>query len=164
MVGWFGLVYEEDLKRPLVPLKEAKATLDLYLETILVWVGSGRSGPIVILRLTQSSWAGAGTELGNIDLPQQSKTSCRTSLPTPCLVEWKYITFTKHKGPLRTSPIWFVTKTNIYAYINTTKTLPGNIVIKYVRETKNMNLSESFLLIRIYILNYYTCLNLVVWI
>ena len=75
MVGWFGLVYEKDLKRPLVPLKEAKATLDLYLETIPVRVGSVRFGsvrfrsvrvgPIVILRLTQSSWAGAGTELGN---------------------------------------------------------------------------------------------------
>ena len=44
MVGWFGLVYEEDHKRPLVPLKEAKATLDLYLETIPVRVGSVRVG------------------------------------------------------------------------------------------------------------------------
>ena len=74
MVGWFGLVYEEDLKRPLVPLKEA----NLYLEIIPVRIGSvrvssGRVGPIVILRLTQSSWAGAGTELGNILTSQNRK-------------------------------------------------------------------------------------------
>ena len=42
MVVWFGLVYEEDLKRPLVPFKEAKATLDHYLETIPVRVRSVR--------------------------------------------------------------------------------------------------------------------------
>ena len=58
MVGWIGLFYEEDIKKPLVPLKVAKANLELHLETIPV-----RVGPIVILRLTQSSWAGAGTEL-----------------------------------------------------------------------------------------------------
>ena len=61
---------KKDLKSPLVSLKVAKASPELYLETIPVRVGPGRSGsgrvgPIVILRLTQSSWAGAGTELGN---------------------------------------------------------------------------------------------------
>ena len=43
---WFGLVYEEDLKRPLVPLKEAKATLERYLETIPGRFGSGRVGSV----------------------------------------------------------------------------------------------------------------------
>ena len=51
MVVWFGLVYEENLKRPLVPLKEAKATLEMYFETIPVrvgsiWVGLVRFGPV----------------------------------------------------------------------------------------------------------------------
>ena len=65
---------KKDLKKPLVPLKVAKASLELHLETIPVRVGPGRVGPgrvgpgrvgpIVILRLTQSSCAGAGTELG----------------------------------------------------------------------------------------------------
>ena len=55
MVAWFGLFYEEDLKKPLVPLKVAKASLELHLETIPVRVSPGRVGPIVILRLTQSS-------------------------------------------------------------------------------------------------------------
>ena len=64
MVGWFGLVYEEDLKSLLVPLKVSKTSLELPLETIPVRVGSVRVSPIMILRLTQSSWAGAGTELG----------------------------------------------------------------------------------------------------
>ena len=45
---WFGLVNEDDLKRPLVPLKVAKAILELHLETIPGWsrsvrVSSGRS-------------------------------------------------------------------------------------------------------------------------
>ena len=62
---WFGFVNKADLKRPLVPLKVAKASLELHLETIPGRSGSVRSGPIVILRLTQSSCAGAGTELGN---------------------------------------------------------------------------------------------------
>ena len=52
-----------------------------YMVSAAAYMGKVR------IKLTQSSWAGAGTELGNIDLPQQSKTSCRTSLPTPCLVE-----------------------------------------------------------------------------
>ena len=69
---WYGLFYEEDLKKPLVPLKVAKASLELHLETIPVRVCPGRVGPIVILRLTQSSWAGAGTELGNISNPKNN--------------------------------------------------------------------------------------------
>ena len=67
-----------DLKRPLVPLKVAKASLELHLETIPGQVGSvqsgpGRSGPIVILRLTQSSCAGAGTELDKRNGKKYSK-------------------------------------------------------------------------------------------
>ena len=54
---WF--CKKADLKSPLVPLKVAKATLEMHLGTFPV-----RVGPIVILRLTQSSYAGAGTELG----------------------------------------------------------------------------------------------------
>ena len=46
MVGWFGLFYEEDLKKPLVPLKVAKASLELHLETIPVRSGPGRSGSV----------------------------------------------------------------------------------------------------------------------
>ena len=46
MVGWFRLVYEKDLKRPLVPLKEAKASLELHLETIPGRSGPGRSGSV----------------------------------------------------------------------------------------------------------------------
>ena len=60
MVGWFGFFYKEGFKKPLVPLKVAKGNLELHLKTIPV-----RVGPIVILRLTQSSCAWAGTELGN---------------------------------------------------------------------------------------------------
>ena len=59
---WFGFVNKADLKRPLVPLKVVKASL--HFGTIPAWVGSVRVGPIVILRLTQSSCARAGTELG----------------------------------------------------------------------------------------------------
>ena len=46
MVGlvWFGLVNEDNLKRPLVPLKVAKPSLELHLETIPVGVGWGRVG------------------------------------------------------------------------------------------------------------------------
>ena len=61
---WFGLVNVDDLKRPLVPLKVAKACLELHLGTILARVGSDRVDPIMILRLSQSSCTGAGTELG----------------------------------------------------------------------------------------------------
>ena len=60
MVGlvWFGLVNEDDFNRPQVPLKEAKATLELQLGTIPGRSGPGRSGsvrsgPIVIIRLSQ---------------------------------------------------------------------------------------------------------------
>ena len=54
----FGLVNDDDLKRPLVPLKLAKPNLELHLGTIpgrVGWgrVGSGRLGPIVIIRLSQ---------------------------------------------------------------------------------------------------------------
>ena len=61
----FGFVNKANLKKPLVPFKIAKAILGLHLGTIPARVGSVRSGPIVILRLTESSCAGAGTELGN---------------------------------------------------------------------------------------------------
>ena len=45
---WFSLVNEDDLKRPLVPSKVSKASLELHLRTIpgrvasagLGWVGS----------------------------------------------------------------------------------------------------------------------------
>ena len=72
------MVNEDDLKRPLVPLKLAKASLEVHLETIPGRVGLGRVGlgrvglgrvgpvrlgPILIIRLTQSSCAGAGTEI-----------------------------------------------------------------------------------------------------
>ena len=43
---WFGLVNESDLKRPLVPLKVAKAILELHLETIPGRVGSVRVGSV----------------------------------------------------------------------------------------------------------------------
>ena len=43
---WFGLVNEDDLKRPLVPLKLAKASLKLHLETISGRVGSVCSGSV----------------------------------------------------------------------------------------------------------------------
>ena len=52
---------KKDLKKPLVPLKVAKASLELHLKIIPVRVGSVRVSPKVILRLTQSSWAGAAT-------------------------------------------------------------------------------------------------------
>ena len=51
--GRFGLVNEDDFRRPQVPLKEAKASLKLHLGTIPVRVGSGRVGPIKIIRLSQ---------------------------------------------------------------------------------------------------------------
>ena len=57
---WFGFVNNADIKRPLIPLKVKKASQELKLETI-----PDQVGPTVILRLTQSSCAGAGTELGN---------------------------------------------------------------------------------------------------
>ena len=59
---WF--CKETDLKRPKVPLKVAIASLELHLGTIPGRSGLVRVGPIVIIRLTQSSCAGAGTELG----------------------------------------------------------------------------------------------------
>ena len=36
---WFGFVIKADIKRPLVPLKVAKASLELHFETIPVRVG-----------------------------------------------------------------------------------------------------------------------------
>ena len=59
------MVNEDHLKRPHVPLKLAKASLELHLEAIPGRVGLVLFGPIVKIRLTQSSCAGAGTELGN---------------------------------------------------------------------------------------------------
>ena len=52
MVGlvWFGRI---GLVGSLVPLKVAKASLELHLGTIPVGVGWGRVGPIVIIRLSQ---------------------------------------------------------------------------------------------------------------
>ena len=47
-----GFVNEDDLKRPLVPLKVAKASIELHLGTIPSRCGSVRSGPIVIIRLS----------------------------------------------------------------------------------------------------------------
>ena len=41
---WFGLVNEVDLKRPLVPLIVAEASLKLHLGTIPGRVGSGGLG------------------------------------------------------------------------------------------------------------------------
>ena len=77
---WFGFVNEADLKRPLIPLKVAKARLELHFGTIPAWVGSVRVGPIVILKLTQSNCAGTGTELGKIPIqggsvPQSHKST-----------------------------------------------------------------------------------------
>ena len=48
----FGLVNEDNLKRPLVPLKVAKFRLKLHLGTIPGGVGSVGLGPIVIIRLS----------------------------------------------------------------------------------------------------------------
>ena len=52
------MVNEDELQRKLVPLKVAKASLELHLGTIpggVGWggVGSGGLGPIVIIRLSQ---------------------------------------------------------------------------------------------------------------
>ena len=44
--GRFGLVNEDDFYRPQVPLKEAKATLELQLGTIPGRSGPGRSGSV----------------------------------------------------------------------------------------------------------------------
>ena len=58
----FGFVNKAGLKRPLVPLKEAKASIKLHLGTI--WA---RSGPVRFNNdiKAQSSFAGSGTELDN---------------------------------------------------------------------------------------------------
>ena len=48
---WFGLVNGYHLKRPLVPLKEVIASIELNFGTIPGRVGPGRVGPIVIIRL-----------------------------------------------------------------------------------------------------------------
>ena len=52
----FGLVNEDNLKRPIVPFKVAKSSLDLHLGTIPGRVGTGRLSPIVIIRLSQFNW------------------------------------------------------------------------------------------------------------
>ena len=44
LLVWFSLVNENDLKRPLVPSKVSKASLELHLRTIPGGVGSGRLG------------------------------------------------------------------------------------------------------------------------
>ena len=39
---WFGLVKDDDIKSPLVPLRIAKASLELHLDTFPARVGLGR--------------------------------------------------------------------------------------------------------------------------
>ena len=58
-----GLINEDDLKRPLVPLKLAKASPKLHLETTPGWVGPGRFGPIMIIRLLSPAVLGLGLSL-----------------------------------------------------------------------------------------------------
>ena len=57
MVGWSGFFYEEGLKKPLVPFKVAKASLELHLETILVWSGPGRSNRDIKADSVQLGWS-----------------------------------------------------------------------------------------------------------
>ena len=69
--GRLGVVNEDDFRRPQVPLKVAKAKLELHIEPIPARVGSVRSGPVrsnsdykaisVQLQLQLPT----GTELGN---------------------------------------------------------------------------------------------------
>ena len=61
---WFGLVSEDDLKRPLVPLKVAKFSPELHLGTIpgrLGWVGSDSDYKAISVQLQMQ--LPAGTEL-----------------------------------------------------------------------------------------------------
>ena len=63
---WFGLVNVDDLKRPLVPLKVAKPSLELHLGTIpgrVGWVGSNSDYKAISVQLQLQ--LPAGTELGN---------------------------------------------------------------------------------------------------
>ena len=57
MVVWSGLFYEEDIKKPLVPLKVAKASLELHLETIPVRVGPVRSNSDIKADSVQLGWS-----------------------------------------------------------------------------------------------------------
>ena len=76
MVGvwyvWFGLLNEDGLKGPLVPLKVAKSSLELHLGTIPGRVGWGRVGwggsnsDYKAISVQLQLQLPAGTELGNI--------------------------------------------------------------------------------------------------
>ena len=67
---WFGLVNEDNLKGPLVPLKVAKSSLELHLGTILVevdwgWVGwGGSNSDYKVISVQLQLQLSAGTELG----------------------------------------------------------------------------------------------------
>ena len=68
MVGlvWFGLVNEDVFKRPQVPLKVAKAKLELHLGTIPAWVGPVRSNSdYKAISVQLQLQLPTGTELGN---------------------------------------------------------------------------------------------------
>ena len=49
---WFGLFEFVFLLQVVVPLKVAKTSLELHLETIPGWIGSGWVGLIVIIKLS----------------------------------------------------------------------------------------------------------------
>ena len=69
---WFGLVNINDLRRPLVHLKLAKASLELHLGTIPGRVGSvgvgsvGSNSDYKAISVQLQLQLPAGTELGNI--------------------------------------------------------------------------------------------------
>ena len=50
---WFGLVNEDNLKRPLVPFKVTKTSLERHLGTIPGGLGKVGLGPLAIIRLYQ---------------------------------------------------------------------------------------------------------------
>ena len=69
LVVWFSLVNKDDLKRPLVPSKVAKASLELHLGTIPGRVGWGRSNSdYKAISVQLQLQLPAGTELGNSKL------------------------------------------------------------------------------------------------
>ena len=62
---WFGFVNKADIKRPVVPLKVAKASIELHLETIPARSGSVRSGSVRV-----------GPGLSNSDIKANSVQLC----------------------------------------------------------------------------------------
>ena len=65
------MVIEEDLRRPLVPLKLSKCSIELHLGTIpgrVGWVGSNSDYTAISVQLQLQ--LNAGTELGNRSIVQ----------------------------------------------------------------------------------------------